>query len=83
MIKGAHKLPVFSPPFVSMYNQHVIICTCIIFETIKRYVMLCYVMLCYVMLLLNKCHYAAENAALYYMEEEDVGSLCWHDAVVC
>ena len=47
------------------------------------YVMLCYVMLCYVMLLLNKCHYAAENADLYYMEEEDVGSPCWHDAVVC
>ena len=25
-----------------MYNQYVIICTCIIFETIKSYVMLCY-----------------------------------------
>ena len=43
MIKGAHKLLVFSPTFVSMYNQYVIICTCIIVETIKHYVMLCYV----------------------------------------
>ena len=50
MIKGVNKLLVFSPPFVSMYNQYVIICTCTISETIKHYVMLCYVMLCYVML---------------------------------
>ena len=75
MVKGAHKLLAFSPPCVSMYNQYVIICTCILFETIKHYVMLCYVMLCYVMLCYVKMLHACMHILRRHMHRQ-AGANC-------